>query len=73
MTASSVTTRSTEMDEASGSEHSQRAFDRLFAVCCMATIMRLAPATRSIALPISGTKLPGTIRTWFHLSEIAAR
>jgi hypothetical protein len=35
---------------------------RLGAVCVMGTITRLAPVTRSIAPPMPGTILPGTIQ-----------
>ena len=59
ITASSVTTRSTGRTEVSGSEHCLTIFDWPFAVCCMATITRFAPETRSIAPPMPGTILPG--------------
>src|SRR5918993_894361 len=62
ITASSVTTRLTGRSEVSGREHSRTIFGRPLAVCCMATITRLAPATRSMAPPMPGTILPGTIQ-----------
>src|SRR5688572_19944840 len=62
MTASSVTTRSTARADVRGRRHFATIFDLPFAVCCMATITRLAPETRSIAPPMPGTILPGIIQ-----------
>src|ERR1700730_243842 len=62
ITAISVTTRSTGREEVSGRTHFWTIFDFPFAACCIATMTRLAPLTRSIAPPIPGTILPGIIQ-----------
>ena len=62
ITASSVTTRSADRAEVSGSEHCFTILGLPFAVCCMATITRFTPSTRSIAPPIPGTIFPGIIQ-----------
>src|SRR5262245_39231187 len=62
ITASSLTTRSTGRTEVSGSEHLLTIFGLPLAVCCIATITRLAPVTRSMAPPMPGTILPGIIQ-----------
>ena len=46
----------------SGSVHVLTILGLPLAVCCMATITRLAPVTRSIAPPMPGTILPGIIQ-----------
>jgi hypothetical protein len=62
ITAMSVTTRSTGRAEVSGSAHFCTILDFPLAACCMATMTRFAPVTRSIAPPIPGTILPGIIQ-----------
>src|SRR5260370_1329023 len=62
ITAISVTTKFTGRVDVSGRVHLATIFDLPFAACCMATITRLAPLTRSIAPPIPGTILPGIIQ-----------
>src|ERR1700722_7690089 len=62
MTASSVTTRSTGRIDVSGRSHSLTILDFPRALCCMATITRLAPHTRSMAPPMPGTMRPGIIQ-----------
>ena len=62
ITAMSVTTRSTARAEVSGRLHFGTIFDLPLAACCMATITRFAPLTRSIAPPIPGTILPGMVQ-----------
>ena len=61
-TAMSVTTRLTDRAEVRGRLHLATIFDLPFAACCMATMTRLAPLTRSIAPPMPGTILPGIIQ-----------
>src|SRR4029450_2082089 len=62
MTAMSVTNMLTGLVDVSGRVHLATIFDLPFAACCMATITRLAPLTRSIAPPMPGTILPGIIQ-----------
>jgi len=42
--------------------HCLTIFGLPLAVCCIATIARFAPVTKSIAPPIPGTILPGIIQ-----------
>ena len=62
MTASSVTTMSTGRVEVIGSVHFLTIFDAPLAVCCIATMTRLAPDTRSMAPPMPGTILLGIVQ-----------
>src|ERR1700729_2284332 len=62
MTASSVTSKSTVRDDVIGSRHSLTSFEEPLAVCCIATMTRLAPVTRSMAPPMPGTIFPGIIQ-----------
>ncbi len=62
ITASSVTTRSTGRVDVTGSVHFFMIFGAPLAVCCIATITRLAPDTRSMAPPMPGTIFPGIVQ-----------
>jgi hypothetical protein len=62
ITAISVTTISTGRKDVMGSVHFLTIFETPLAVCCIATITRLAPVTRSMAPPIPGTILLGIIQ-----------
>jgi len=62
MTAISVTTMSTGRNDVIGSEHFGSIFGAPLAVCCIATMTRFAPVTRSMAPPMPGTILPGIIQ-----------
>ena len=68
ITASSVTIRVTRRLAVSGSVHSGTIFGCPFAAWIIATTTCFAPATRSIAPPMPGTILPGTVQ----LAEVAA-
>ena len=48
--------------EVSGKLHFFTIFDLPFAVCCIATMTRLDPVTRSMAPPMPGTIFPGIIQ-----------
>ena len=62
ITAISVTTRSTGRVDVIGSVHFLTIFGAPLAVCCIATITRLAPEARSMAPPMPGTILLGIIQ-----------
>ena len=62
ITANSVTTKSTGRVDVIGSVHFLTIFDVPLATCCIATMTRLAPETRSIAPPIPGTILLGIVQ-----------
>ena len=62
ITAISVTTISIGRNDVTGNRHFLTIFVTPLAVCCIATMTRLAPVTRSMAPPIPGTILPGIIQ-----------